>query len=39
MLLAGDEDGALRADLEARLPELPPGLRRDIEALLARGPG
>lgn len=37
-LLSGDEDGALRADLEARLPGLPRGLRREVEALLSRGP-
>lgn len=38
-LLAGDEDGQLRTELEARLAELPAGLRREISALLARRPG
>ena len=38
-LLAGDEDGRLRAELESRLPELPTGLRREVSAILERRPG
>lgn len=35
-LLAGDEDGRLRTELESRLAELPAGLRREVSALLER---
>ena len=38
-LLAGDEDGRLRAELESRLSDLPAGLRRETSSLLARRPG
>ena len=38
-ILAGDEDGRIRAELESRLTDLPAGLRREVAALLARRPG
>lgn len=38
-LLAGDEDGRLRRELESRLADLPAGLRREVSALLVRRPG
>lgn len=37
-LLAGEESGRLRAELESRLADLPAGLRREVTALLARRP-
>lgn len=39
LLLAGEEGDALRAEVESRLPELPAGLRRDVEELLSRRHG